>query len=210
VLGGALGAILLLLETAYCIALQAWKVAMKACEGLCCLCVLQYARRYRPYEPPSAAADAEAAADAAAHRPWSKYSAGSSKHQQLVAKQQTAAAAADADPAAAEKAERKAKKEKKKAKAADVVEQAAAADPKLAEFLELMQPRAKAKIWSNDEVLPGQAGKGAAAMAAAVAAAAKAGIPPVLSCHAVKTVLSCHAVAQCCPLCQLVAPVSTL
>jgi multiple RNA-binding domain-containing protein 1 len=27
-------------------------------------------------------------------------------------------------------------------------------DPKLAEFLELMQPRAKAKIWSNDEVIP--------------------------------------------------------
>ena len=27
-------------------------------------------------------------------------------------------------------------------------------DPKLAEFLELMRPRSKAKIWSNDELLP--------------------------------------------------------
>lgn len=177
-MGVTFGAILLL-ATACRVALQAWSSNHKKLKPNVLYHVLQYARRYRPYEPPSAAADAEAAADAAAHRPWSKYSAGSSKHQQLVAKQQTAAAdaAADADPAAAAKAERKARKEKKKAKAADVVEQAAAADPKLAEFLELMQPRAKAKIWSNDEVLPGQAGK-AAAVAAAVAAAAKAGMPP--------------------------------
>ena len=33
-------------------------------------------------------------------------------------------------------------------------------DPKLAEFLNLMQPRSKAKIWSSDDVLPSGAAKG--------------------------------------------------
>ena len=29
-----------------------------------------------------------------------------------------------------------------------------AVDPKLAEFLNLMQPRSKAKIWTNDDMAP--------------------------------------------------------
>lgn len=127
---------------------------------------MQFARRYRAAELAGAAAagtaSAEAPGDTGMHRPWSKYSVGSSKHQQMLAKQAAAAQAAD-DAAAAAKADKKDKKAKKKAKAADAVQDAAEADPKLAEFLQLMQPRAKAKIWSNDEVLPGQAAKAAAA-----------------------------------------------
>jgi hypothetical protein len=49
-----------------------------------------------------------------------------------------------------------------------VIGEAEQADLKLAEFLQLMQPRSKARIWGNDEVLPQQevaAGKAAAAAA---------------------------------------------
>lgn len=51
----------------------------------------------------------------------------------------------------------------KRGKAADVVDEAAAVDPQLAEFLQLMQPRVKAKIWGNDELLPQKAGTTTAA-----------------------------------------------
>lgn len=71
-------------------------------------------------------------------RPWSKYSEGSSGFKRLHP----------------EKNEKKDEKpldrgDKTKGDAADAEE-----DPQLAEFLSLMQPRSKSKMWSNDEVLP--------------------------------------------------------
>lgn len=115
----------------------------------------------------AAAAAAAAMAGSEQQRPWSKHSVGSSRHQQ-------AGAAADKQAAAGSGT---ITGKGRKRGAGSLVEEAAAADPQLAEFLELMQPRAKGKIWSNDElVLPSAKGTGvASATAAVVAAAAMAG-----------------------------------
>jgi multiple RNA-binding domain-containing protein 1 len=113
---------------------------------------LQYARKFR---------------DAAAPRPWSKYSEGSSRHDKLAgagaggdaaatAAGGKGAAGGDAGAAASGKgaagAAGAAAGGKKGAKAAGA---GGEGDERLAEFLALMQPRSKARVWSNDELLPG-------------------------------------------------------
>jgi multiple RNA-binding domain-containing protein 1 len=73
-------------------------------------------------------------------RPWSKYSEGSSKHQKLA---EQAAPAADGG---------KAKPGGKPAPGTEPTPEQV--DAKFAEFLQLMQPRSKSKLWANDDVLP--------------------------------------------------------
>jgi multiple RNA-binding domain-containing protein 1 len=95
-------------------------------------------------------------------RPWSKYSDGSSKHQKL-AEQQNATTDGSKD------------KNGKKGSAAEPAQEDV--DEKFAEFLQLMQPRSKSKLWSNDTMMSDgvAAGKQAAPGAGKAAAAGKAG-----------------------------------
>ncbi len=100
---------------------------------LCCSGhVLQFARPIRDAELP---------------RPWSKHSDNSILKQKQQQQEQQAATELKVKAAAGKK---------RKAPGA-VVEEDAAADPKLAEFLSLMQPRSKARMWSNDDLLPSDA-----------------------------------------------------
>jgi hypothetical protein len=109
----------------------------------------QYARKFR---------------DAEAPRPWSKYSEGSSRHAKLAPPPEGGATAVDADAADGAGEGRRGKDgkdggKKKPGGRKGAADGAAAApeeaDEKLSEFLALMQPRSKARVWSNDEVLPG-------------------------------------------------------
>ncbi|PRW58148.1 Multiple RNA-binding domain-containing 1 [Chlorella sorokiniana] len=83
----------------------------------------------------------------AAPRAWSKYTEGTSAHKRLAAPEKTGANAqplgAGADGAAAA-AGKKGKKGKE-----PLPEEA---DPKLREFLSVMQPRSKQAIWANDDL----------------------------------------------------------
>ena len=91
--------------------------------------------------PPQLAQPPGKSADAA--RPWSKYSAGSSRHTAALA-----AEAADGAPAAAPATARAAKKaaaaSTRRGREKEAEEEA---DPQLAEFLALMQPRRAQKLW---------------------------------------------------------------
>ncbi|KAK9806736.1 hypothetical protein WJX72_000950 [[Myrmecia] bisecta] len=82
-------------------------------------------------------------------RPWSKYSEGSTANKKVKQKNGEVVDEPKAD-----------RKKRSKAKPADPAEE----DPKLAEFLQLMQPRRAGTIWSNDDTTP--AGSRPAARAA--------------------------------------------
>lgn len=66
----------------------------------------------------------------ALQRPWSKHSPGSSRHAQ----------ASEQQPPTSRKRTRQ-----------DTVEDAIADNPKLQEFMSVMQPRSKKQLWSNDD-----------------------------------------------------------
>ncbi|CAG9460741.1 unnamed protein product [Pedinophyceae sp. YPF-701] len=80
-------------------------------------------------------------------RAWSKYSKGSSAFKKLHADEEAAGAGAGGG-----------QKDKDKKPADTVVDEmrrAIASDPKLQEFMAVMAPRSKAKIWSNDDAIAG-------------------------------------------------------
>ncbi|GAB4818001.1 hypothetical protein N2152v2_005047 [Parachlorella kessleri] len=112
-----------------------------------------------------------------APRAWSRYTSGTSANKATVAKSQgTGASGANLLPLGGTEAgagrgegggeERKEKKKRKGSKEPKPEEE----DPKLREFLQLMQPRNKQAIWSNEDLLP--AGPAGYAVPAAPAAAA--------------------------------------
>lgn len=121
-----------------------------------CARVRRAARLALPRQTPSRPARRPQSArrfrDAEAPRPWSKYSEGSSRHKKLVSAAEEAVAAAAADGGAGKGGKDGRGKPKKGAKKGAGPKEA---DEKLAEFLALMQPRGKARVWSNDELLPG-------------------------------------------------------
>ncbi|KFM27346.1 Multiple RNA-binding domain-containing protein 1 [Auxenochlorella protothecoides] len=88
------------------------------------------------------------------HRPWSKHTPGSSAHDKAQA------AKPDVEPAPL-KAREAIKAAKTKAAAGKKAPEEA--DPKLAEFLELMAPRSKKATWSNDDAVAAAAGSASAA-----------------------------------------------
>lgn len=111
----------------------------------------------------------EVGSDALA-RPWSRHSAGSSRHDRLVQQQQGRSTGRGAlgartthskdgraaDDGASDGAPHGQQhgKHGKKRKTRFEVDEAIANDPKLQEFLSVMQPRSKKQLWSNDDVLP--------------------------------------------------------
>ncbi|GLC70759.1 hypothetical protein PLESTF_001030300 [Pleodorina starrii] len=113
-------------------------------------------------------------------RAWSKHTAGTTANRKVTGPGAGAAVAADDKAAAGAGAEgkaaaaaaegAKAAKGKKGKKGGEPLPEEE--DPKLREFLALMQPRSKARIWGNDELPTAEDGAAAAAAAAAAAQAA--------------------------------------
>ncbi|MEW5307700.1 MAG: hypothetical protein WDW36_010078 [Sanguina aurantia] len=103
---------------------------------------------------------ARAVGDQSMARPWSRYSDGSSAHDAKVTLNSAAASGSKAAggvavqeaSAAAAAAAAEAQQKRKSARGPLAVDEAAA-DPKFAEFMALMAPRGKTRLWSNDEVL---------------------------------------------------------
>ena len=88
-------------------------------------------------QPPGKSADVA--------RPWSKYSAGSSRHTAALAAEAAAGAPAAA-PATARAAKKAAAAGARRGAGAEPAEET---DPQLAEFLALMQPRRAQKLWAR-------------------------------------------------------------
>ena len=105
---------------------------------------------------------ARAVKSAALPRPWSRHSAGSSAHARSNAPAPDPNAPEPPDPDRfIGVRELKKMKNAKKHAAERELEAMIAADPKLAEFMELMAPRSKQKIWDNQDVTAfGAAGDG--------------------------------------------------
>ena len=105
---------------------------------------------------------ARAVKSTALPRPWSRHSAGSSAHARSNAPAPDPDAPEPPDPDRfIGVRELKKMKNAKKHAAERELEAMIAADPKLAEFMELMAPRSKQKIWDNQDVTAfGAAGNG--------------------------------------------------
>eukprot|EP00741_Cyanophora_paradoxa_P005516 tig00000893_g5348.t1 len=88
---------------------------------------------------------AKAVGDPSLSRPWSKYSQGSSAYEKRHP---------SADGGAGKKDGQQGEKGKKAPRGEDAVMQLAREDPRFKEFLEVMAPRTKGKVWGNDEAAP--------------------------------------------------------
>jgi multiple RNA-binding domain-containing protein 1 len=113
------------------------------------------------HAPPAALQFARKFKDPSLARPWSKHSEGSSAHQRLTSTTAVATgkAAQVVDGARGEAAALAAKLGRGQGGAGrreGGLAAAVAEDPRLAEFLAVMAPRSRAKLWANDELAPVQ------------------------------------------------------